>query len=102
VLVAARSRLVQSPDGQPYEIVVEQAPRVGFFQAGPWRWRNTLTGSRSWWVTVSGDQWAWPLVRERCVSEWKAEDRATQLERLIAAGEISLERPAWRRRPRHS
>jgi hypothetical protein len=96
--VAQRSRVTLAPDGSEYEITVERAPRLGLFQAGLWRWWNTLRGDETWWVTVAGDRWAWRLLGERFESEYAAELRAEDLARAIAAGEVDYAGPAWRRR----
>jgi hypothetical protein len=90
-----RSRLTRSPDGA---IIVEPAPWITVFRCGPWRWWNTLTRNRTSWVTVSGDQWPWRLVREKFASEEDADRRGDGLERSIADGEMRLGGPAWRRR----
>jgi hypothetical protein len=99
--VARRSCLVRAPHGGVFEVVAEGAPWVTlevFHPNGPWRVWNTLRRDRTWWVTVRGDRWAWPLLRERFRREEEALQRQDALARSITTGSLRLVAPAWRRR----
>lgn len=89
---------VRDPHGEEYELTAERAPRVEFWIGSPHRLWNTVTRSNSWWLTVHGERYVWPLIRESFSSEPEAEGRLRELKEQIRAGSARLGSPALRRR----
>ncbi|MFN0028164.1 MAG: hypothetical protein ACKV2O_13435 [Acidimicrobiales bacterium] len=90
--------MVTSPDGAVFVVRSEPAPRNTWWVNTPLRAWRAISRDRSWRITVEGERWNWPVLRERVADGSAARRRAAELERELSAGvPVWALTPAWRR-----